>query len=59
MALSVEDDGAGVDPGFLPRIFEVLRQSDVGTGIGLSIAKQTAVRRDELKRAAAARPHGP
>jgi signal transduction histidine kinase/CheY-like chemotaxis protein len=44
--LVVEDDGAGIEPEFLPHVFESFRQSDVGLsrshgglGIGLSITK--------------------
>ncbi len=45
--LTVEDKGAGIDPDFLPYVFEPFRQADGtttrrhrGLGLGLSIAKQ-------------------
>ncbi len=46
LELCVEDSGEGIDPHFLPHVFESFRQSDTslarphgGLGIGLSIAK--------------------
>jgi two-component system sensor histidine kinase FlrB len=37
----VKDDGAGVDPGLLPRIFEPYFSTDAsGTGLGLPIARR-------------------
>lgn len=46
IALTVEDNGEGIDPSFLPHVFESFRQSDGssarrhgGLGIGLSIVK--------------------
>jgi signal transduction histidine kinase len=44
--IKVTDDGIGMDPGFLPHIFEPFTQEkqagyeSVGTGLGLSIVKQ-------------------
>jgi len=44
--ITVEDDGPGIDPGFLPHVFEPFRQADAsprrihdGLGLGLAIAK--------------------
>jgi signal transduction histidine kinase/CheY-like chemotaxis protein len=46
LELTVQDNGAGIDPEFLPHVFESFRQADGSTsrrygglGIGLSIAK--------------------
>jgi signal transduction histidine kinase/ActR/RegA family two-component response regulator len=46
LELTVQDDGAGISPDFLPQVFESFRQSDIsasrshgGLGIGLSIAR--------------------
>jgi signal transduction histidine kinase len=45
--ITVEDDGPGIDPGFLPHVFEPFRQQDAsprrvhdGLGLGLSIARR-------------------
>ena len=47
VALKVKDDGQGIDPAFLPHVFEIFRQADSGTtraqpgmGIGLAVVKQ-------------------
>jgi signal transduction histidine kinase/CheY-like chemotaxis protein len=47
--ITVRDSGIGIDPGFLPHIFEPFRQADVGfsrsvggLGLGLAICKQLA-----------------
>ncbi len=47
IVLTVEDDGQGIDPSFLPHIFEIFRQADSGTnrsqsgmGIGLAVVQQ-------------------
>ena len=44
--VTVEDDGPGIDPGFLPHVFEPFRQADAsprrahdGLGLGLAIAR--------------------
>jgi signal transduction histidine kinase len=44
--ITVEDDGPGIDPAFLPHVFEPFRQADAsprrmhdGLGLGLAIAK--------------------
>lgn len=44
--VTVEDDGPGIDPGDLERIFEPLftTKKDVGTGLGLWVSKQIAER---------------
>jgi PAS domain S-box-containing protein len=44
MKISVTDQGEGIDPGFLPHVFERLRQADgannrSGLGLGLAIAR--------------------
>lgn len=45
--LTVQDDGQGIDPSFLPHVFEIFRQADTGTtraqsgmGVGLAVVKQ-------------------
>jgi two-component system CheB/CheR fusion protein len=47
IVLTVTDDGQGIDPSFLPHIFEIFRQADSGTsraqagmGIGLAVVQQ-------------------
>jgi PAS domain S-box-containing protein len=47
IVLTVEDDGQGIDPSFLPHIFEIFRQADSaanrsqsGMGIGLAVVQQ-------------------
>ena len=47
IVLTVEDNGQGIDPSFLPHIFEIFRQADAGTnraqagmGIGLAVVQQ-------------------
>ena len=47
VALTVQDDGQGIDPAFLPHVFEIFRQADTGTaraqsgmGVGLAVLKQ-------------------
>lgn len=49
VCIEVADTGQGIDPGFLPRIFEMFSQADGGgrrdrggLGIGLSLVKQLA-----------------
>jgi PAS domain S-box-containing protein len=49
MILAVEDDGQGIDPAFLPYVFDRFAQNDAasnrkhgGLGLGLSIVKQLA-----------------
>jgi len=44
--IPVADDGPGIDPGFLPHVFEQFRQADAsptrehgGLGLGLAIAR--------------------
>lgn len=46
-ALTVKDDGQGIDAAFLPHVFEIFRQADTGTtraqsgmGVGLAVLKQ-------------------
>jgi two-component system CheB/CheR fusion protein len=47
--LAIEDSGQGIDPTFLPHVFEIFRQADAssarkqgGLGIGLALVKQLA-----------------
>ncbi|HEU4508875.1 MAG TPA: ATP-binding protein [Pyrinomonadaceae bacterium] len=47
VALKVKDDGQGIDPAFLPHVFEIFRQADSATtraqsgmGVGLAVVKQ-------------------
>ena len=47
IVLTVNDNGQGIDPSFLPHIFEIFRQADAGTnraqagmGIGLAVVQQ-------------------
>jgi PAS domain S-box-containing protein len=47
IVLTVSDNGQGIDPSFLPHIFEIFRQADPGTsraqqgmGIGLAVVQQ-------------------
>jgi PAS domain S-box-containing protein len=47
IVLTVRDNGQGIDPSFLPHIFEIFRQADPGTsraqqgmGIGLAVVQQ-------------------
>jgi signal transduction histidine kinase/ActR/RegA family two-component response regulator len=47
IVLTVTDNGQGIDPSFLPHIFEIFRQADSGTsraqagmGIGLAVVQQ-------------------
>jgi two-component system CheB/CheR fusion protein len=47
VVLTVSDNGQGIDPSFLPHIFEIFRQADSGTsrtqagmGIGLAVVQQ-------------------
>ncbi len=46
--LSVRDDGQGIDPGAMPRIFEPFYTADgaQGSGLGLAIASELAERMD-------------
>jgi signal transduction histidine kinase len=46
ITIAVEDDGPGIDPAFLPHVFEQFRQADAsstrahdGLGLGLAIAR--------------------
>lgn len=47
IVLTVSDNGQGIDPSFLPHIFQIFRQADAGTnraqagmGIGLAVVQQ-------------------
>jgi signal transduction histidine kinase len=63
VGIAVEDDGPGIDPAFLPHVFEQFRQADEssarhnGLGLGLFIARQI-VEQHEGTIAAANRPGG-
>jgi signal transduction histidine kinase len=65
--VEVLDSGPGIDPDFLPHIFEPFRQADSsfrrqhgGTGLGLAIARQLARLHDgDLQAANVAPPAGP
>jgi signal transduction histidine kinase len=41
LVLTVEDDGSGIDPGDLPRLFEpYFSKKDGGVGLGLAMVKR-------------------
>jgi hypothetical protein len=62
--VAVEDRGRGVEPSFVPRLFERFSRSDqsrtrtVGTGLGLAIAHSYARAHDGQLVYVDARPHG-
>ena len=61
--LSVEDDGAGVSPADLPRLFDRFYRTDKsrragGSGLGLSIVRQVAELHGGSATAEPARPKG-
>ena len=64
--IGVADDGEGIDPAFLPHVFESFRQSDTsatrphgGLGIGLSIAKHIVeLHGGSIRAQSAGRGHG-
>jgi signal transduction histidine kinase len=62
--VAVEDRGSGVDPSFVPRLFERFSRGDqsrartVGTGLGLAIAHSYARAHDGELLYVEARPHG-
>jgi signal transduction histidine kinase len=42
--ISIEDDGRGIDPEILPRLFQkFVTKSDKGTGLGLYISKNIVI----------------
>ena len=61
--LSVEDDGAGVTPADLPRLFDRFYRTDKsrragGSGLGLSIVRQVAELHGGSAQAEPVRPKG-
>jgi signal transduction histidine kinase len=62
--VSVEDRGSGVEPAFVPNLFERFSRSErsrgrtVGTGLGLAIARSYARAHDGDIVYEDARPHG-